>query len=177
MFNYRHRNNGGRSHKSCEKLQISRWRTSQKKGKEMVERARTYKNVILHTRSQQLDNTVAMSALWQNIAIPSIMYAADAVPIPESTISELEVIQNKIGKSLLGVTQSSANTVVQVELGWMPIRLLIELNKLCFLLRAPSLSKVPWLNLALCGTLVTRRPYTTPTSCPFWVNMLHPSKT
>ena len=87
----------------------------------MVERARTYKNVILQTRSQQLDNTVAMSALWQNIAIPGIMYAADAVPIPESMITELEVIQNKIGKSLLGVPQSSANTVVQVELGWMPI--------------------------------------------------------
>ena len=59
-------------------------------------------------------------------------------------ISELEVIQNKIGKSLRGVPQSSANTVVQVELGWKPIRLLIELNKLRFLLKASSLSEVHW---------------------------------
>jgi len=54
------------------------------------------------------------------------MYAADAVPIPETSITELEIIQNQIGKSLLAVPQSSANTVIQVELGWKPIRLLIE---------------------------------------------------
>ena len=92
----------------------------------MIERARTCKKVILRTRSHQLDNTVAMSALWQNVAIPRIMYAADAVPIPETSITELEIIQNQIGKSLLAVPQSSANTVIQVELGWNPIRLLIE---------------------------------------------------
>ena len=60
------------------------------------------------------------------------MYAVDAVPIPEASITELEVIQNQIGKSLLGIPQSSANTVVQVELGWKLVRLLIELNKLRF---------------------------------------------
>ena len=114
------------------------WRTSQKKGESMVARARVYKNVILRTRSQQLDNTAAMSALWQNIAIPGIMYATDAVPISDATIAELEIIQNQIGKSLLGVPQSSANTVVQVELGWKPMRLWIELNKLRFFLRVTS---------------------------------------
>ena len=68
-----------------------------------------------------MDNTVAMSALWQNIVILCIMYATDAVLISETTISELEVIQNKIGKSLLSIPQSSGNTVVQMELGWKPI--------------------------------------------------------
>ena len=68
-----------------------------------------------------MDNTVAMSALWQNIVILCIRYATDAVPISETTISELEVIQNKIGKSLLSIPQSSGNTVVQMELGWKPI--------------------------------------------------------
>ena len=56
------------------------------------------------------------------------MYAADAVPVPETSITELEFIQNQIGKSLLGVHQSSANTVIHVELGWKPIQLLIEPN-------------------------------------------------
>ena len=66
------------------------------------------------------------------------MYATDAVPISDATIAELEIIQNQIGKSLLGVPQSSANTVVQVELGWKPMRLWIELNKLRFFLRVTS---------------------------------------
>ena len=82
---------------------LTPWRTSQCKGKEMLDRARTYKNVILRTRSQYLDNTAAMAALWQNVAIPGIMYAVDAIPIPEASITELEVIQNQIGKSLLGI--------------------------------------------------------------------------
>ena len=55
----------------------------------MLERARTYKNVILRTRSQHLDNTAAMAALWQNVAIPGIMYTVDEVPIPEASITEL----------------------------------------------------------------------------------------
>ena len=79
-----------------------------------------------------------MAALWQNVAIPGIMYAVDAVPIPEASITELEVIQNQIGKSLLGIPQSSANTVIQVELGWKPDRLLIELNKLRFFHRVSN---------------------------------------
>ena len=74
----------------------------------MIERARIYKNVILQTKSHKLDNTVAMSALWQNVAIPGIMYSADAVPVPETSITELEFIQNQVGKSLCGVPQSSA---------------------------------------------------------------------
>ena len=68
--------------------------------------------------------------MWRNIAIPGILYATDAIPISNTVIEELE-----IGKALLGVPQSTANTVVQVELGWKPLRLLIELNKLRFFQR------------------------------------------
>ena len=42
------------------------------------------------------------------------------------------MIQNQIGKAILGIPQSSANAVVQVELGWKPIRLLIERSNLKF---------------------------------------------
>ena len=129
----------------------------------MIERARTYKNVILQTKSHKLDNTVAMSALWQNVAILEIMYAADAVPVPETSITELEFIQNQIGKSLLGVPQSSANTVIHVELGWKPIQLLIELNKLRFFhkVSSPNFLEVLWLNHGLSGIWATLRLYTT----------------
>ena len=55
--------------------------------------------------------------------------------ISKAVIEELEVVQNQIGKALLGVPQSTANTVVQVELGWKPVRLLLELSKLRFFQR------------------------------------------
>ena len=108
-----------------------------KKGEAMLSKARCYNNVILRSRHSLLDNVSAASAMWRNIAIPGILYATDAIPI-SIPIEELEIVQNQIGKALLGVPQSTANTVVQAELGWKLIRLLIELNKLCFFQRVYS---------------------------------------
>ena len=86
----------------------SSWRTSHRKGQDMVNKAKTH---------HLLDNISSASAVWQNIAIPGILYATDAIPISKSVVDELEVLQNQVGKALLGVPQSTANTVVQVELG------------------------------------------------------------
>jgi len=113
----------------------SMWKTSQKKGESMLSKAKCYKNVILRSRHSLLDNISAASAMWKNIAIPGILYATDAIPISNTVIEELEVVQNQIGKALLGVPQSTANTVVQAELGWKPVRLLLELSKLRFFQR------------------------------------------
>jgi hypothetical protein len=111
------------------------WKTSQKKGEAMLSKAKCYKNVILHSRHSLLDNISTASAMWRNIAIPGILNATDAIPISNTVIEELEIVQNQIGKALLGVPQCTANTVVQVELGWKPLRLLLELNKLRFFQR------------------------------------------
>ena len=91
--------------------------------------------------------------MWKNIAIPGILYATDAIPISNIVIEELEIVQNQIGKALLGVPQSTANTVVQVELGWKPLRLLLEINNLRFFQRvyAKILKGVKFLKHACCG--------------------------
>lgn len=114
---------------------LSSWHTSHRKGLDMVNRAKMYKNVILRTSHQLLDNISSASAVWLNIAILGILYAMDAIPIFKSVVEESEVLQNQVGKALLGVPQSTAKAVVQVELGWKPIRLLIKLSKLRFLQR------------------------------------------
>ena len=107
-------------------------RTSYRKGQDMISKAKMYNNVILRTSHHLLDNISSASAVWQNISIPGILYATDAIPISKLVVDELEVLQNQVGKTLLVVPQSTANTVVQVELGWKPIKLLIGLSKLRF---------------------------------------------
>ena len=67
-----------------------------------------------------------------------MLQSTDAIPISKAVVDELEIIQNQAGKALLGVPQSTANVVVQVELGWKPVKLLVELNKLRFLQRVMS---------------------------------------
>ena len=69
----------------------SSWRTSQRKGQDMVDKARMYKNVNLLASHQLLDNIISASAIWQNIAIPGIL---------------LEIIRNNSKPSRQGVTRS-----------------------------------------------------------------------
>ena len=110
-------------------------RTSSAKGLTMVSRANSYKDVILRTNKNEVDKISSSSALWCNVALPAILYGIDVVPITESVIQQLEVIQTKLGKSILAVPYSSANAIVYIELGWKPIRLQIEVAKLRFLRR------------------------------------------
>ena len=111
------------------------WRTAQRKGQDMISRAIKYKNVILRTHYSLVDSISSSSAIWQNIAIPGILYGTDAIPVSSAVIQEIEIIQNQVGKALLRVPQSTANVVVQVELGWKPFKLLVEKCKLHFFQR------------------------------------------
>ena len=61
------------------------------------------------------------STIWNSVALPGILYATDVIPISENAIQELESIQLRVGKSTLGVPQSTANPVVYLELGWKPL--------------------------------------------------------
>ena len=72
------------------------------------------------------------------MALPGILYATDVIPISDKVIQELESIQQRVGKSILGVPQSTANPVVYLELGWKPIRLHLEESLLRFYKRVNS---------------------------------------
>ena len=100
--------------------------TSQAKGKSMVAKAQSFKNVILRTFYQFVDRVEVASMIWNNVAIPAFMYGADAVPISAECIKELDVIQNQLGKVLLGLLLSTGNPVVAVELGWKPFQLRVS---------------------------------------------------
>ena len=66
------------------------------------------------------------------------MYAANVVPFSRSTTQDINLIQTQLGKAILKLPQSTANPVVQVELGWQPIQLLIAAAKLRFLKQVSS---------------------------------------
>ena len=98
----------------------------------MVAKAQSFKNVILRTFYQFVDRVEVASMIWNNVAIPAFMYGTD-VPISADCIQELDVIiQNKLGKALLGLPLSTGNPVVAVELGWKPFQLWVSQTKLYF---------------------------------------------
>ena len=57
------------------------------------------------------------------------------MPISAECIQELDVIQNKLGKTLLGVPSSTRNPVVAVELGLKPFHLRVSQAKLSYFRR------------------------------------------
>ena len=76
--------------------------------------------------------------MWENVAIPSILYGSESLPIPMTTIEKLQTIQINVGKWILGVPRSTVNTFALLELGFKPMLTRIAVAKLNFYLKIKS---------------------------------------
>ena len=72
-------------------------------------------------------------AVWENVAIPSILYGCEALIWSSQHINELDKIQHAYAKNLLGLNQSTANEISSIELGFRPFWLRILTRKLDFI--------------------------------------------
>ena len=66
---------------------VSPPKTTSYKGETMISRAGLYKDVILCTNGDRIDKVLALSTLWNNVALPAILYGVEAVPVSEHTNS------------------------------------------------------------------------------------------
>ena len=108
--------------------------TQDSKGAAMIKKALTYKNNILRLRCMLPDKVAVYRAIWENIAIPSILYGAEVIPVDTETIKKLDEYQRQIAKSLLGVPKSTLNEVMEVEMGFKPFtQRLLEIKLKFFL--------------------------------------------
>lgn len=89
----------------------------------MIFKANQHAKTILRLKATIPDKVEVYRATWENIAMPAILYAADVLPIDMSTIIALQDIQRGIGKAVLNVPRSTANEVVELELGLKPVLL------------------------------------------------------
>ena len=113
-------------------------KTANAKGKAMISKANYYASTILRLKSTVPDKLEVYRATWENIATPAILYGADVLPVTMDTINELEMIQRRVGKAVLGVPTNSANEVVELELGIKPFLLKILSMKINFFLSTKS---------------------------------------
>jgi len=107
----------------------------------MVTKANSFLGSILKLRNTMPDQVDSYRAMWENIALPSILYGCDALPIDELTIYKLELAQRHIARSLLGVPKSSLNEITQLEMGFKPIILLVLQSKIKFYLKTQDQTK------------------------------------
>ena len=112
--------------------------TSSCKEDQMVKKAQKYANNILRLRRTVPDQVDTYRAIWENIAIPTILYAVEVIPIGKELIQKLDLIQRTVARTLLGVPRSSLNQVSEVEMGFKPFLLRILTIKLKFFIKVQN---------------------------------------
>ena len=60
-------------------------------------------------------------SLWTQVALPSILYGCEVLPLTQCTINEVEKCQAAVGKLILQIPRSSANVSVHIDAGLKPV--------------------------------------------------------
>ena len=128
---------------------LSMFRTCVAKRNKCVEVAKKYMFGCLHLGKLSTDIVRVSLATWINIAIPTITFGCESILFCNSKLAELESIEAKVAKRILGVSVNTVNTCAQSELGLKPVRLHIYLLQLKFYFRVLRLPPNRWVKVAL----------------------------
>ena len=125
------------------------FRTCATKQKKCVATAKRYMYACLYLGRSGSDLVRVSMATWENVAVPSILFGCDSILFSETRIAELECIQSRVAKRILGVSKNTSNVCAQTEIGFKPIRLLLCLQQLKFYFRVLRLPDSRWVKVAL----------------------------
>ena len=98
----------------------------------------SYVKTIMSYSGSKFSFIQSSLALWNGMAIPSMLYGTEVLHVDEATLNFIDLQQRKLGKVLLGVPMSSANEGVETELGLRPISERIAERKLKFVAKLES---------------------------------------
>ena len=84
--------------------------------------ARKYKACCLRVAREGPDIAEVAMALWLNIAMPSLKFGCEAIPMSETAMNEVTRQQVGMSKAVLGLPQCAPNISGDVLLGTKPFR-------------------------------------------------------
>ena len=103
----------------------------------------------LHLAKSSSDPVKLAMATWENIAVLSILFGCESLLFSEAKLLELERVEARVAKAILGVPKSTASICAQSELGLKPIRMRIFQQQLRFYFKTLSLPSGRWVKAAL----------------------------
>ena len=121
---------------SCAPYQMFRVYNSDVKKK-----AASYFRRVLSISKTGPDRAKLAHSLWCQVALPSILYGSEVIPLTECTIQAIEKFQAAIGKFIMQVPSSTSNVIANIDAGLRPVssivaeRVLLYANKV---MRAPD---------------------------------------
>ena len=119
------------------------------KQKDCIKKAHKYKGSCIFMSKNGPDIVDMMMATWSNIAIPAILFGTEMIPFSETTILEIEKVQNQVAKYALGVPLGTAGICAQLDLGLKPFRQVLYEHQLRFYVRVLNLDSSRWVKQAL----------------------------
>ena len=123
--------------------------TAKVKSESMMKRVENYRKLVLRWKRYIPDTISVYIALWEQVAIASMMHGVEGTIMDVETIEKLEKSQIHFGKSILGVRPSTANSSVYLELGFKPFLMRILKSKLEYVKRARTLKDTALVKMCL----------------------------
>jgi hypothetical protein len=112
--------------------------------KRAMDLARRYKAGCLRVARDGPDQVEVCLATWLNIAIPSITYGCEVVPLSDSFLGELDRIQSAVAKSTLGLPVCAPNVCTQAVLGIRSVKHTVWAAQLKYFVRLCAQDEQRW---------------------------------
>ena len=125
-------------------------------------KAQSYMSSVLSLTKTGPDRADLAYTLWSSVALPSILYGSEIIPLTKGTISEIEKCQSSVGKFILQIPRSSANVSCNIDAGLKPVWAVVAEKALLFAKAIMSRPVSYWPKLAMRENLALGRqnPYT-----------------
>ena len=98
----------------------------------MISSARAFAHTIMGLTRSGLDRAITAHKLWELCAIPSILYASEAMVVSATTIKELDRIQNSVARFILQLPRSASTLAGVLDAGLMPFGQRIHTRQVLF---------------------------------------------
>ena len=125
-------------------------------------KAQSYRSSVLSLVKAGPDRSDLAYALWTCVALPSILYGSEVIPLNKGTLSEIQRCQNSVGKFILQIPQSSASVACSIDAGLQPVWSLVAKKVLIFAKSVMDKPSTYWPKLAMQENLSQgiKNPYT-----------------
>ena len=115
---------------------------------QIKKRCKMYLPRVLSLVKKGPDQAKLAYTLWVNIALPSILYGAEVIPIQKTVIKLIEKCQNSVARFILQIPKGSAAISGNIDCGFKPIWSIIAEKMLLYANSVMKKDSSNWAKLA-----------------------------
>ena len=99
----------------------------------IIEKAQKLANLTYSIIGKSCNKVMVGKTYWKNVALPSILYGTSIVPLTETEINKLQIIENGVYRQILGAAKYTARSTLRGEIGASSMKARVIENRLRFI--------------------------------------------